>query len=431
MAEQGQFNRELLAFLDASPTPFHAVQSMQARLEAAGFSRLDERQAWQLKPGSRHYVTRNGSSLIAFVVGGAALAEGGLRMVGAHTDSPCLMVKPNADIFAYGYHQLAVEVYGGALLNPWFDRDLGIAGRIVVSDSTAALRSRLVDFKRPMAVIPSLAIHLDRDANKGRTINPQTDIKPILLQGGEGDESSFAELLSSEFLAAGESLVDYELSLYDCTAAASSGADSQFISSGRLDNLLSCFVGLEGLMASDGGHTAVLVCNDHEEVGSVSAVGADGPFLQSLLSRLCGDQLEAVLANSLLLSCDNAHALHPNFPAVHDAEHLPQLNGGPVIKTNVKQRYASNAIGSALVKQLAAVAGVPLQSFVARNDMGCGSTIGPISAAKLGVNTLDIGIPQLAMHSCREIAGASDPLRLAALLTAFVNSAGPLGVIAD
>jgi aspartyl aminopeptidase len=301
----------------------------------------------------------------------------------------------------------------------------------VVSDSTAALRSRLVDFKRPMAVIPSLAIHLDRDANKGRTINPQTDIKPILLQGGEGDESSFAELLSSEFLAAGESLVDYELSLYDCTAAASSGADSQFISSGRLDNLLSCFVGLEGLMASDGGHTAVLVCNDHEEVGSVSAVGADGPFLQSLLSRLCGDQLEAVLANSLLLSCDNAHALHPNFPAVHDAEHLPQLNGGPVIKTNVKQRYASNAIGSALVKQLAAVAGVPLQSFVARNDMGCGSTIGPISAAKLGVNTLDIGIPQLAMHSCREIAGASDPLRLAALLTAFVNSAGPLGVIAD
>ncbi len=431
MAEQGQFNRDLLAFLDTSPTPFHAVQSMQQRLEGAGFSRLDERQPWQLRAGDRHYVTRNGSSLIAFVVGAAAPAEGGLRMVGAHTDSPCLMVKPHADIFAHGYHQLAVEVYGGALLNPWFDRDLSIAGRIVVSDANGALRSRLIDFKRPMAVIPSLAIHLDREANKGRTVNPQTDIKPILLQGDEGDQSSFAQLVSDAFLRGGESLVDYELSLYDCTTAASSGADSQFISSGRLDNLLSCYVGLQALLASDASHTALLVCNDHEEVGSVSAVGADGPFLQSLLARLCGDSLEAVLASSLLLSCDNAHALHPNFPAVHDAEHLPQLNGGPVIKTNVKQRYASNAIGSALVKQLAASAGVPLQSFVARNDMGCGSTIGPISAAKLGVNTLDIGIPQLAMHSCRELTGASDPLRLALLLTAFINSAAPLSVIAD
>ena len=428
MADSGLFNRQLMAFLDASPTPFHAVESMQRLLEEAGFSRLDESREWQLQAAGRYYLTRNGSSIIAFVHGSEDAAEGGLRMIGAHTDSPCLMVKPHADIYAHGYHQLSVEVYGGALLNPWFDRDLSIAGRVVFSDKQGVLRSRLVDFKRPMAVIPSLAIHLDREANSGRTINPQTDIKPVLLQGSEG---SFADLVSDEFLNADEQLIDFELALYDCAKATLSGAGSQFISSARLDNLLSCFVGLQGLLAADGRHTAVLVCNDHEEVGSVSAVGADGPFLQSLLTRLCGQQLDTVLAASLLLSCDNAHALHPNFPAVHDAEHLPQLNGGPVIKSNVKQRYASNALGSARVKQLAAHCEVPLQSFVARNDMGCGSTIGPVSAAKLGVNTLDIGIAQLAMHSCRELTGAADPQRLATLLTAFVNSQQPLCVAAE
>ena len=428
MADSGQFNSELMAFLDASPTPFHAVQSMQQRLQQAGFVRLDESQPWQLQPAGRYYTIRNGSSLIAFVRGTAALPEGGLRLIGAHTDSPCLMIKPHADLHAHGYHQLSVEVYGGALLNPWFDRDLSIAGRIVVSTGDGQLRSRLIDFKRPMAVIPSLAIHLDREANSDRTINPQNDIKPILLQGGD---SSLQAIIAEQFMAAGEQLVDCELSLYDCAGATLSGADSQFISSARLDNLLSCFVGLQSLLASDASHTALLVCNDHEEVGSVSAVGADGPFLQAVLGRICGDQLDSALATSLLLSCDNAHALHPNFPAVHDAAHLPQLNGGPVIKTNVKQRYASNALGAALVKQLAGRCGVPLQSFVARNDMGCGSTIGPISAAKLGVNTLDIGIPQLAMHSARELTGASDPLRLATLLTAFINSAAPLCVIAD
>lgn len=428
MADSGLLNGQLMAFLDASPTPFHAVESMQGLLNEAGFSRLDESQEWQLEAGGRYYLTRNGSSIIAFVHGSEDAATGGLRMIGAHTDSPCLMVKPNADIFAHGYHQLSVEVYGGALLNPWFDRDLSIAGRLVFSDEQGLLRSRTVDFKRPMAVIPSLAIHLDREANSRRTINPQTDIKPILLQGGE---SSFNDIVSAEFLRAGEQLVDYELALYGCSRAAFSGVNSEFISSARLDNLLSCFAGLQALLNADGRHTAVLVCNDHEEVGSVSAVGADGPFLQTLLARLCGRQLDTVLAASLLLSCDNAHALHPNFPAVHDAEHLPALNGGPVIKTNVKQRYASNALGSALVKQLGQQCGVPLQSFAARNDMGCGSTIGPISAAKLGVNTLDIGIAQLAMHSCRELTGARDPARLVELLAAFINSGAPLTVVAD
>ncbi|MDC0404150.1 M18 family aminopeptidase [Porticoccaceae bacterium] len=428
MADSGLLSRHLMAFLDASPTPFHAVESMQTLLNEASFSRLDESQEWQLEAGGRYYLTRNGSSIIAFVHGSEDVAQGGLRMVGAHTDSPCLMVKPHADIFVHGYHQLSVEVYGGALLNPWFDRDLGIAGRVVFSDEQGLLRSRLVDFKRPMAVIPSLAIHLDREANSRRTINPQTDIKPILLQSGE---SPFNEIISAEFLSAGEQLVDYELALYDCSRAAFSGANSEFISSARLDNQLSCFAGLQALLKADGRHTAVLVCNDHEEVGSVSAVGADGPFLQTLLARLCGQQLDTVLAASLLLSCDNAHALHPNFPAVHDTEHLPALNGGPVIKTNVKQRYASNALGSALVKQLGKQCGVPLQSFAARNDMGCGSTIGPISAAKLGVNTLDIGIAQLAMHSCRELTGARDPARLVELLAAFINSGAPLTVVAE
>tara|TARA_B110001452_G_scaffold99663_1_gene82649 strand:+ start:15800 stop:17113 length:1314 start_codon:yes stop_codon:yes gene_type:complete len=424
--DKEKFNLALTQFLDTSPTPFHAVSSMVSMLKNEGFTELSEDDEWALEVGSRHFVTRNGSSMIAFIIGQASLLDTGIKMVGAHTDSPCLMVKPQPEITKQGYLQLGVEVYGGALLNPWFDRDLSVAGRIVYQDAAGSLKQTLVDFKRAVATIPSLAIHLDREANTGRSVNGQTDIPPILMQVS-GSSASFRELLSDQFLKDDEKVIDYELCFYDTQRAAVVGLQNEFIASARLDNLLSCFVGIQALINNNAEQTCLIVCNDHEEVGSVSAIGADGPFLEAITARLCGaDQTVAtvsrVISKSLMISCDNAHATHPNFPQKHDSAHMPALNGGPVVKVNVKQRYATSSLTSSLFKQLCETVNVPVQSFVSRNDMGCGSTIGPITSARLGVATLDVGIPQLAMHSCREMTGTEDPLRLSKVLVAFFNS---------
>jgi len=430
--EQQQFNHSLCEFIDASPTPFHAVSSMVAILSDAGFTELSEAQQWALKPGGKHFVIRNGSSIVAFVVGSDSLAESGLRMLGAHTDSPCLMLKPQPEIQKGGYFQLAVEVYGGALLNPWFDRDLSIAGRLVYRDPNNCLKQKLVNFREPVAVIPSLAIHLDREANKERTVNPQTHIPPVVkLLADNKETADFRDILCRRFLQADDQVLDFELCLYDTQPAAMIGLDKEFLAAARLDNLLSCFVATQSLIKADGANTCIMACNDHEEVGSVSAVGADGSFLESVIARIAAAEnsdniLSAVMGRSLLISCDNAHAVHPNYMDKHDAGHLPILNGGPVIKTNVKQRYATNSITASLFKQFCAQAQVPVQQFVSRADMGCGSTIGPVASSRLGVPTLDIGIPQLAMHSCRELTGSKDSLRLAEVLTTFFNSSAPI-----
>ena len=426
-----QFNQGLAEFLDASPTPFHAVKSMAERLQSAGFSELDEASDWSLSAGAKHYVVRNGSSIIAFVMGSAALSESGLRMVGAHTDSPCLMIKPQPELHKNGYFQLAVEVYGGALLNPWFDRDLSIAGRLVYRNKAQQLVQKLVDFKQPVAMIPSLAIHLDRQANSGRTVNAQTDIPPLLMidKDGTGD---FRTLLAEQFLPAGAEVLDYELCLYDTQPAATVGLNQDFFASARLDNLLSCYVSTEALLQVGGEHTCLMVCNDHEEVGSVSAVGADGPFLEAVIERIIAadgeSSLSRLLDRSLMISCDNAHGAHPNFADKHDAAHMPMLNGGPVIKINVKQRYATNSLSASMFRQLCADVDVPVQTFVSRSDMGCGSTIGPVTSSRLGVPTLDVGIPQLAMHSCRELTGFDDPERLTLVLQGFFNKSGNLAI---
>jgi aspartyl aminopeptidase len=425
------FNRELGDFLDQSPTPFHAVSSMVDILVTAGFSPLSEDDDWSLQQGGKYFVTRNGSSLIAFVLGNDNLAETGIRMAGAHTDSPCLMVKPQPELLNNQYYQLGVEVYGGALLNPWFDRDLSIAGRLIYTDKNGQLKQKLVNFQEPVAMIPSLAIHLDREANSGRTVNAQTDIPPILMQAEE--KKDFQQLLCERFLSQGEKVMDYELCLYDVQKAATLGLKKEFFASARLDNLLSCFVATKALIEAQANSTSLIVCNDHEEVGSVSSVGADGPFLESVVERLCQHSSKAVsksrvLGKSLLISCDNAHAVHPNFADKHDKGHSPQLNGGPVIKVNVKQRYATNGITASLFKQICAAAEVPVQTFVSRSDLACGSTIGPMTSAKLGVATLDVGIPQLAMHSCREVTGSSDPQRLTAVLSYFFNLSGNLQI---
>ncbi|XKE46650.1 M18 family aminopeptidase [Halomonas organivorans] len=420
----------LLDFLRRSPTPWHATANMAERLEVEGYRRLDETRPWRLTPGEKVYVTRNESSIIAMQLPTGGLSA--LRMIGAHTDSPGLRLKPHAAQTAAGWLQLGVEVYGGALLAPWFDRDLGLAGRVHVRHPDGRLEGLLLHVDQAVAIIPSLAIHLDREANNGRAINAQTEMAPVLLQGGGNAD---LERLLRDWLAAEHGLeevevIDFELAFHDMQPPARVGVEGELIASARLDNLLSCFIGLEALLESDGTQGALLVANDHEEVGSASACGAQGPFLSDVLRRVnaqLGEGSEEgyirLIQASRMISCDNAHALHPNFRDKHDAAHGPALNGGPVIKVNANQRYATNSATAALFRELCREADVPVQTFVTRADMGCGSTIGPITATELGVPTLDVGVPQWAMHSIRETAGSQDVAHLTRVLTAFVNRA--------
>lgn len=418
--EKKNFNQGLLNFLQASPTPFHAVEEMKRALLADGFTALDESVEWSLTAG-KYFVTRNDSTIVAFTLANEVI-EQGLRMMGAHTDSPCLKVKPNPDILSQGYAQLGVEVYGGALLNPWFDRDLSLAGRVVYKTKAGDIKNALVDFKEAVAMIPSLAIHLDREANKDRTINAQQHLPIVLSQADTVQDfrQLLAQVLDDDDL---ECVLDYEILCYDTQAPALVGLKKEFIASARLDNLLSCYIGLKALLAGSNG-SSLLVCNDHEEVGSMSACGAQGPFLESILLRIAGgnEAFARMMANSMMISIDNAHAIHPNYADRHDELHGPKINAGPVIKTNANQRYATNANTGALFRLWCQQEGVPVQDFVVRSDMACGSTIGPITSAELGVDTIDIGLPTFGMHSIREWAGASDGVMLNAVLSRFLSS---------
>ncbi|WP_120993222.1 M18 family aminopeptidase [Stutzerimonas urumqiensis] len=421
-------NQGLIDFLEASPTPFHATASIAQRLQAAGYKPLDERESWHIQAGGRYYVTRNDSAIVAVQLGAQPALERGIRLVGAHTDSPCLRVKPHPELQRQGFWQLGVEVYGGALLAPWFDRDLSLAGRVTFSRD-GRIESRLIDFRQPIAVIPNLAIHLNREANQGWAINAQNELPPILAQVAGAQTPDFrallAEQLNKEHDLVADAVLDYELSFYDTQQAAVIGLNQDFIAGARLDNLLSCYAGLEALLATDPAQTCVLVCNDHEEVGSTSMCGADGPFLEQVLRRLLpeGDDFVRIINRSLLISADNAHAVHPNYADRHDGNHGPKLNAGPVIKVNSNQRYATNSETAGFFRHLCVTEEVPVQSFVTRSDMGCGSTIGPITASQLGVRTVDIGLPTFAMHSIRELAGSHDLAHLVKVLTAFYGSA--------
>jgi aspartyl aminopeptidase len=319
-----------------------------------------------------------------------------------------------------------VEVYGGVLLNPWFDRDLSLAGRVSFLNDEGTVADALVDFRRAIASIPSLAIHMDREANSNRTVNPQTDLPPVLMQVPEDDRTQFADLLKEQLETEHpdtqvKKVLGYELGFYDTQPAALVGLREEFVASARLDNLLSCFIGVRALIDAADDEAALLVCNDHEEVGSMSAEGAQGPFLSSVLDRWCGDGRGRSLARSMMISADNAHGVHPNYIDKHDENHGPLLNQGPVIKVNHNQRYASNSRSAAIYRHISDELGLPYQTFVVRSDMGCGSTIGPLTAANLGVTTLDIGVPQFAMHSIRETAGAKDGLTLYQVLREFMQ----------
>jgi len=430
LSSQSDFNQHLLDFLQASPTPFHATEQIADALQQAGYTELHESESWQIEEQQGYFIRRNHSSIIAIWVADKAQA---LRLIGAHTDSPCLKVKPQPDIKNKGYWQLGVEVYGGVLLAPWFDRDLSLAGR-VHARVNGAIESVMVNFEKAIATIPSLAIHLDREANNARTINPQTQLPPLLAIGGEGRD--FNELLKdkvAETHPGVEHILDYELFFYDTQAPDVIGLSDEFIASARLDNLLSCYIGLEAMLDNPAGvqsgqQNKMLVCTDHEEVGSASACGAQGPFLQQVLERIWpnNEERNRIIADSMLISADNAHGIHPNFADKHDQNHGPMLNAGPVIKINANQRYATNSLTSAVFRQLCLDTEVAYQSFVTRTDMGCGSTIGPITASEVGIDTIDIGVPTFGMHSIRELAGSQDAYQTAKVLSHFYNKASLL-----
>jgi aspartyl aminopeptidase len=412
---------DLIDFLDASPSPWHAVTSTIDRLD--GFVRLDEAEAWSDLPPAG-YVVRSGAIIAWRLPSDPVPPHAPFRLVGAHTDSPCLRVKPRPDTGGHGWKQLAVEVYGGILNNSWLDRDLGVAGRVVAADGSVSL----LNVAEPIARVPQLAVHLDRDVNgAGLTLDTQQHLTPVWGVG-----TSTAGEFASWVRDVGEMDDDpawWELCLYDVQGASVIGADHSLLASGRLDNQVSCWAAVTALAAAaPSGHVAVAVLNDHEEVGSSSNTGAAGPFLESVLSRIVAarggtaEDLARSLVSSACVSADNAHAVHPNYAERHEPGHRPIVNAGPAIKVNSNQRYATSADTAAVFQRACERAGVPWQVFVSRNNMPCGSTIGPITATRLGIPTVDVGVPQLSMHSARELCGVDDPGHLAAALQVFLTS---------
>jgi aspartyl aminopeptidase len=412
------FNEGLLGFLDASPTPFHATKNMSLMLENAGFKKLEETEKWELKEGSKYYVTRNDSSVIAFTYP----KERNYTMIGCHTDSPNLKLKPNPIIKEHGVVKFGVEPYGGLLLNPWFDRDLSIAGKVSYLNVKDEIQETLIDVQKSIAIIPSLAIHLDDKANKDRTVNKQTDISPILSTNEDFDFEDFIKWqLEKNEIHNVKELYASELSFYATQKASFVGLRDDFIASARLDNLLSCYVGLLSICSILADTPMLLVASDHEEVGSASTSGAAGSFLENTLTRMYSnyDEYMNMIRTSIMISADNAHAIHPNYAEKHDENHSPYINRGAVIKVNSNQRYASNSTTISRFMNVANRAGESYQQFVTRSDMGCGSTIGPITATRLGIETLDVGLPTYAMHSIRELAGTEDAYSLYKILLQF------------
>ncbi len=421
-------NLKLFTFLNNSPTPYHAVGEIVKILEKSGFHALSEKERWQPEKGQPYYIIREDGALVAFNIGNKKISSHGFKIVGAHSDSPCLQIKPKPDLYEKSYHKLGVEVYGGALLAPWFDRELSIAGRVCYQTKNNEIKTNLINFNRPVAIIPSLAIHLDRNANKEKSINSQKDISLLFGLGGKSNDSAFKEHLIEQIKKEhkDDELVDilgFDLFCHDYHKACFTGIDDEFIVSGRLDNLLSCFISTQAIITADRSSNFMFICNSHEEIGSTSTSGAQSNLALSVFERLLPetDSRYTSFAQSFFISIDNAHATHPNFSDKSDPSHNIQLNYGPVLKLNANKRYASSSRSSGLFKLLCKEANVKFQEFVMRNDMACGSTIGPMTSAKLGVNTVDIGTASLAMHSIRELTGSEDPYLMFKVVQQFFN----------
>jgi aspartyl aminopeptidase len=419
--------RDLLAFLEASPTPFHCVAECRRRLTAAGFREMDERDPWSVGPGDRGFTVRGDASIVVWRRGTKAPEASGFRVVGAHTDSPNLRLKPRMTRPSNGHLLLDVEIYGGVLLATWADRDLSLAGRVYV-DGPQGPESRLVRFDRPLCRIPNVAIHLNRGVNdEGLVLDKHKHLAPVLgLWSGEGDPETAVRALVAEAIGvAPDRILGHDLCLYDVQPPSLSGLDDAFVHAARLDNQAMCHAGLTALLSlgETPEVTSVVALFDHEECGSASSRGAEGPFLADVLERLAGEGRDAsarAMRRSFCLSADMAHALHPNFGDKHDGRHQPVLNGGPVVKTNVNMRYATDAETSALFRRLCRRHDVPVQEFVSRADLACGTTIGPITATRLGIPTLDVGNPMLSMHSIREMCGSRDQAMMTKAMGAFL-----------
>ncbi|WP_370566837.1 M18 family aminopeptidase [Leucobacter sp. cx-328] len=406
-------------FVAASPTSYHAAAAAAEVLTRAGFVELDESEAWPAASAAPAAFVRRDGAIIAWRAGAGVSATSPVRVLGAHTDSPGFVLKPQPDFTAHGWAQLGVEVYGGPLINSWLDRDLGVAGRVV----TRTGEEKLV-CTGAVARIPQLAIHLDREANNGLNLDRQRNTQPII--GIAGADVSLAELLAHEGITA-DDIAGFDLRLFDTQRPERIGARSEFFASPRLDNLSSTYAGLAALIVAEPaeGGISMLAAFDHEELGSETRSGASGPFLADVLDRIWAglgggvEDRQRALAGSWCLSADAGHSVHPNYGEKHDPNVRPLAGRGPMLKINANQRYASDAHGGALWRSLCAAAGVPTQDFVSNNTVPCGSTIGPLTATRIGMRTVDVGVPLLSMHSARELAHVDDLHGLALVIAEF------------
>ena len=425
--------QHLLDFIDASPSPWHVIKSVEAQLASFNFKKLDETLSWTLESGGRYYVVRDESSVIIFVLGQKPLVETGFKMIGAHTDSPGLRVKPNAATGVDGLLRLGVEIYGGPILATFTDRDLSLAGRVNYKDTNNNIVSALINFDRPLLRLPNLAIHMNRMVNEdGLKLHKQNEL-PLILSALAQEclpQAYFSELLQEQSACEAERILSWDLAVYDTQKGVFWGAENEFYANSQLDNLASCHAALQGLLDDTVlENEATLVCAffDHEEIGSESNKGADGSFLGDVLKRISlvtennKEDFTRALAKSFMVSADMAHAYQPNFPLAYDPDHKVFVNKGPVIKVNANQRYSTESVSQAMFVDWCEQAGVPYQKYSHRSDLACGSTIGPITSARLGIRSVDVGNPVWAMHSIRESAGVLDHGYMIKVLKQFLT----------
>ncbi|OAA83041.1 M18 family aminopeptidase [Clostridium ljungdahlii] len=410
---------ELINYIYESPTSFHAVKNAVSELKKFGFVEIKEGDALKIKKCGKYFITKNQSALIAFTVGKGELEKEGFRIIGAHTDSPSFRVKPNSDIEVEGaYVKLNTEVYGGPILNTWMDRPLSLAGRIVLKGKDSFHPEiKLLNIKRPLMIIPNLAIHMNRNINSGIELNRQKHMLPLLALVNDKLKQGhyLTQIISEELSVSEEDILDFDLFLYEFEKGSIIGADQEFISSGRLDDLSMVYSGIKAISNSKIKNTTnVMVCFDNEEVGSTTKQGANSPMLLSILERIAfnlgknKDDFYRAISKSFIISCDLGHALHPNYEEKSDPVNRPIINKGPIIKISASQSYTTDAVSSAIYKNICKEANVPVQVFVNRSDERGGSTIGPISSSHINMTSLDMGLAILSMHSVRELGGIKD-----------------------
>ena len=424
--DSNQINKELFSFLDHSPNAFFAVKNMCDILDKTGMTRLYEGKPWDIEPGKGYYVTRNDSAIIAFKI--PKKDYKGFRIMASHCDSPVFKIKVNSEITIEDrYVKLNVEKYGGMLCAPWFDRPLSVAGRVVVKTKNG-IETRLVNVERDLIIIPNVAIHMNRQVNEGYAYNAQVDMLPLFCEKGE-ESDTFRDLIASEAGVSAEVILDTDLFLYNRMPATTFGLNDEFIASGRLDDLMCAFASLKGFVEATPKNSVAVHCVfDNEEVGSGTKQGAAGSFLKDTLHRISramgktDDDYLMDIASSFLVSADNAHAVHPNHKDKTDPTNRVYPNKGVVIKYSANQKYTTDAISGAMIRAIFEKAGVPYQTFTNRSDMLGGSTLGNIAQSQVSLNTVDVGLPQLAMHSPYETAGAEDTAYLVATAKVLFSS---------